>query len=306
MNTAQVLPFNQTTTEYTEVGLASKALLVSLTIRMPPTTKKDQEASEETAASHQANEKAVSVNKRLWPKDAMQLFSKPASLARKVFAEQTLPWGNGNRILAAVGYERFLSTMKIHEEAFWKGVDKFMEHVETYRSQARTDAGTLFREEDYSTLPEELRTKFDFELSFLPVPTQGDFRVTLSSMEQDRIKEQLSNSLQKSYSTAVKTSWERVYGVTKLMAERLQAFESGDTKIIRSAIVDNISELCDTLPALNLSGDPELIRMVDEVRTKLTGNTAQQLKVDGAALKQTRLDADAIARKVDQYLGLLG
>jgi len=71
---AQVIPMHNQANEFNEVGLASKALLVSLTISMPSGTKKDKEASTETAASHQAAEEAVSVNKRLWPKPAMQLF----------------------------------------------------------------------------------------------------------------------------------------------------------------------------------------------------------------------------------------
>lgn len=304
-NTAQVIPMTQNTTEFNEVGLASKALLVSLTISMPSGTKKDKDASTEAAASHQADKDAVSVNKRLWAKDAMQLFAKPAGAARKVFSEQSLPWGKGSRILTASGYDKFLQAMKAQETLFWAGVESFVEHIQEHMMQARRDAGTLYDENDYTEDRAELMSKFDFELSFLPLPTSGDFRVTLSAVEQERIRDQLSESMKQSYASAVKDSWERLHSATKTLAERLTAYDEDSTKIIRSAIVDNVRDLCDILPQLNLSGDPTLTAMAEEIRDRLTGSTAKELKNDNKLRKDTRLSASELARKVDAYMGLL-
>jgi hypothetical protein len=296
---------NQNTHEFDEVGLASKALLVSLTISMPSGTKKDKDASAETAASHNAAADAVSVNKRLWSKDAMQLFSQPANVARKLFAEKSQPWGKGSRILLAVGYDKFQQEMNAQEEQFWKGVESFISHVQDHLMESRQAAGTLFDEEDYNLERAELQEKFGFEMQFLPVPTQGDFRVELSGVEQGRIKEQLAASMQKSYATAVKDSWQRLYSVTSTLGDRLKAFDNGETNRVMSAIVTNVQDLCDILPSLNLAGDPELTRLGEEISDRLTGNTAKELRDDNKLRKTTRLAADELARKVDAYLDLL-
>jgi hypothetical protein len=296
---------NQSSSEFDEVGLASKAMLISLTISNPSGTKKDKDASVETAASHQADKDAVSVNKRLWSKEAMQLFAQPANAARKIFAENSQPWSKGSRILLAVGFEKFEKEMQQQEKLFWEGVESFIAHVQEHLEEARQAAGTLFDEEDYNLERADLQEKFGFELQFLPVPTQGDFRVNLSGVEQERIKEQLSDNMQRSYATAVKSSWERLYTATSTLADRLKAFENGETRVVRSAIVDNVQNLCDILPSLNLAGDPELTRLGEEISDRLTGSTAKELKNDNTLRKTTRLAADELARKVDAYLDLL-
>jgi hypothetical protein len=309
--TAQVIPMHTNEfnglapSEVEGIGLASKALLVSLTISMPSGTKKDKDASTEAAASHQASEEAVSVNKRLWSKTAMQLFAKPANTSRKLFAEQTSPWSKGGRILAVIGYEKLLQEMQRQEKEFWTGVELFVDHVDEHMQEARRNAGTLYDDDDYTLDREELRAKFAFDLQFLPLPSENDFRVALSQVEVARIKEALTISMKKSYDGAVKDTWQRLHDVTRSMAERLQAFDNDETKIIRSAIIDNVTELTDILPSLNLSGDPELTKLAHEARQKLTGHTAKNLKEDNVLRKQVKLDSAALARRVDSYLGLL-
>lgn len=301
---AQTIPI-QSTSDITEVGLANKAMLVSLTINKPSGTKKDEVASKENAASHQADEEWASVSKRLWSKEAMQLFTKPAGAARKALEAQTAPWSKAGRILTAANYEKVLEEMQQHEAAFWDGVESFLTHVEEHMEEARQKAGTLYDDEDYEVDMEELRGKFGFEALFLPLPSEDDFRVNLSQAELGRVKEQLVNSMNASYNHAIKEPWQRLYKVTRTMAERLQAFDSEETKTIRSAIIDNVLELADLLPALNLADDPELVRMANEAKARLTTHSAKELKEDSGLRKQVKMDSAALARKVDEYLGLL-
>lgn len=301
---AQAIP-EQPPSHVAEVGLASKAMLVSLTINKPSGTKKDNDASKENAASHHADEEWSSVNKRLWSKEAMQLFTKPAGAARKTLEVQTAPWSKAGRILTAVNYEKVSEEMQQHEAAFWEGVEAFLSHVEEHMEEARQKAGTLYDDQDYEVDMEELRGKFGFEALFLPLPSENDFRVNLSQVELDRIKEQLTNSMDASYSHAIKEPWQRLYKVTRIMAERLQAFDSKETKTIRSAIIDNVQELTDILPALNLADDPELLKMAQEAQERLATHSAKELKEDASLRKQVKMDSAALARRVDEYLGLL-
>jgi hypothetical protein len=124
-------------------------------------------------------------------------------------------------------------------------------------------------------------------------------------VELGRVKEQLTNSMNEAYNHAIRDPWERLYKVTRTLAERLQAFDSAETKTIRSAIIDNVQELTDLLPALNLAEDPELVNMAKEAKARLTAHSAKELKEDSGLRKQVKMDSAALARKVDEYLDLL-
>jgi hypothetical protein len=304
---ATVIPMNisANANEFNEIGLASKAMLVSLVIRKPGGTKKDKEASKETAQQHYASEEAVSVNKRLWSKEAMSLFAKPASAADKAYREMTVPWSKAGRIFVSKDFDKIDQELKVHERAFWAGVEEFLAHIEQHMREAREAAGTLYDPNDYTETLDNLRAKFGFEVLYLPVPVEGDFRAQLSNVELDRVKTQLTSSLRKSYATAIREPWERLHEVTKIMSERLQAFDEGETKVIRQAIVDNVEELVGILPQLNIGDDPDLQKLANEVREKLTGHTKEELRDDNALRRRVKMDSSELARKVDAYLGLL-
>lgn len=302
--TARTIPV-QNTSDITKAGLARRAMLISLTINKPSGTKKVTDASKENAASHQAGEEWSSVSKRLWSKEAMQLFTKPAGAARKALEEQTAPWSKAGRILTTVNYEKVLEEMQKHEAAFWEGVESFLAHVEEHTEEARQKAGTLYDGQDYEVDIQELRNKFGFEALFLPLPSENHFRVNLSQANLDRVKEQLTNSMNEAYNHAIKDPWQRLYKVTRILAERLQAFDSEETKTIRSAIIDNVLELADLLPALNPADDPALLKMAQEAKDRLAMHSAKELKEDSDLRRQVKMDSAALARRADEYLKLL-
>ena len=72
--------------------------------------------------------------------------------------------------------------------------------------------------------------------------------------------------------------------------------------VFRDTLVGNISELCDLLPSLNVTGDEELTKMCDEVRDKLTGFTPKELRKDTTAREDTARAAAAIMDKMAGYM----
>ena len=98
---------------------------------------------------------------------------------------------------------------------------------------------------------------------------------------------------------AMENLWHRLYEVVERMAERL---DDNNPRIFKT-LVTNIEELTGILPDLNLTGDPQLTDMCNDVKDKLCSYTAGQLKKDSRVRKQTAANAKDIQRKMDAIMG---
>jgi hypothetical protein len=136
---------------------------------------------------------------------------------------------------------------------------------------AKVRLGGLFRAEDYPSVA-ELRAKFSMETRLLPLPDAGDFRVTLGDEEKNRIKRQIAEAVEASLQVGSRELWQRLYESVKRLVDRLAAYKATDAGVehpFRDSVVTNLVKLVDILPKLNVTSDPELERMTEEVRSAL-------------------------------------
>jgi hypothetical protein len=155
----------------------------------------------------------------------------------------------------------------------------------------------LFREEDYPSI-EKLRSKFGIKLEVLPIPTGDDFRVTLSAEEQARVAREIDESVRESLLRGTEDLWARLKGVVSHMVERLNEPESR----FHASLVTNVFELVDLLPRLNVNQDEELNRFAAEIKDRLCGFTARDLKKNEILRVATASDAAQILTRMDAVL----
>jgi hypothetical protein len=155
----------------------------------------------------------------------------------------------------------------------------------------------LFREEDYPST-EKLRNKFGVRLEVLPIPSGNDFRVTLSEEEQARVAREIDENVRQSLQKGTEDLWTRLKGVVARMVERLNEPESR----FHASLVTNIGELVDLLPSLNVNQDEELNRFAGEIRDRLCGFTARDLKKNEILRAATANDAAQILTEMDAVL----
>jgi hypothetical protein len=91
--------------------------------------------------------------------------------------------------------------------------------------------------------------------------------------------------------------WTRLHGVVSSMAERL----SDPEKIFRDSLVENVVELVDLLPRLNLTGDSRLEDMRQVVAKKLTRHDPQTLRENQHVRKETAKAAEDILQAMAGY-----
>ena len=289
-----------------ETCLSARAMLCSLSISVWSARKHDLEASEEIAQRHGAQADAGRYHKVLVPKAALSEIQKIVSEARQEHYFMTLPWDdNGYRVLPAAAYMEHTDKMRALSNRFTPAVETLATQLNQLLEEAKIRLGGLFRAEDYPA-PEELRAKYSFETKVLPLPDANDFRVTLAEEEKERIKRQITASVEASLQVGSRELWQRLYEAVSHMAQRLQAYKvtgEGVEHPFRDSVVTNLVKLVDILPKLNVTGDAELERLAEEARASLLVDP-QQLRSSEVLRTETAKTASAIASKMAPYLGV--
>lgn len=305
------LPPRQTT------SLAATAMLSSLNITQWSGYKYDPDASEELADLHGAEKDAARVNKRLVPRGQLEEITKAVGRARRDHDFLTLPWtDDGWRILPAATYFEHSTKMQEHKTAVLAAVEKLLGRFEDLvRNQSRL--GTLLKVSDYPGMreeqgelrfrfPQELREKYSFATDVKPMPNADDFRVNIGDEERERLKKQITESVQASLRAGTRNLWQRLYEVVSHMATRMTEYnsaEDGKKPKLYKSMVSNIVELVDVLPRLNISGDEELSRMTETVRHALLVDTEELRKSDTLRTDTAKAAAD-IMQRMAAYMGL--
>ena len=251
------------------------------------------------AQQHGAHEGAGRYNKQLL-RDAEKLEALRvlSGQIRQYFYKITLPWSDeGYRLLPAHFYFELTTKMREFEQAFAQQVEEFLAVYPSYIEQVRPELNGLFREEDYPSA-EKLRNKFGVKLEVLPIPSGEDFRVTLSEEEQARVAREIDESVRQSLQRGTEDLWMRLKVVVAHMVERLNEPESR----FHASLVTNVFELVDLLPRLNVNQDEELNRFAEEIKDRLCGFTAHDLKKNEILRVATANDAAEILTKMDAVL----
>ena len=139
----------------------------------------------------------------------------------------------------------------------------------------------------------------------MPLPDANDFRVSLGKEETERIQRQITATVQASLTVASRELWQRLYEAVSHMAERLSAYKVGEERVehpFRDTVVTNLVRLVDVLPKLNVTGDPELERLGEQVRRTLLVDP-NELRKSETSRTETARAAAAIAQQMAGYMG---
>jgi hypothetical protein len=279
--------------------ITERAMLAAVHISIWTAVKHDRKVSRDVAQQHGAHEGAGRYNKQLLREaEKLESLRSLAGQIRQYFYKITLPWSDeGYRLLPAHFYFELTTKMRDFEQAFTQQVEEFLAVYPTYIEQVRPELNGLFREEDYPSA-EKLRNKFGVRIEVLPIPSGEDFRVTLSEEEQVRVAHEIDENVRQSLQRGTGDLWVRLKEVVSHMVERLKEPESR----FHASLVTNVFELVDLLPRLNVNQDEELNRFAGEIKDRLCGFTARDLKKNEILRVATANDAAQILEEMDAVL----
>lgn len=288
-------------------ALASRAMVVSLSISQWSGRRLDREITDEVNQSHNAAADAGRFNKMLLPKEALAGIISVVSETRTEFLKRTLPWmDNGSRIMAADAYMAHMSWIRRQRSKFDRAVDEFIAAYPGYVNDARVRLNGMFKADDYPD-SDVLRAKFAVDCKVLPVPTSDDFRVNMSEAQAANIRREIEEQVTEATTAAVRDIYERVAEATGRMVERLNAYRPSKGKgdksegVFRDSLVENVRDLIAILPALNITGDPQLTEIAEKLKP-LAVHDAAVLREDAAIRKDVAAEAQAILNSVAGFL----
>lgn len=275
--------------------LTNRALLVTLNISQWTARKLDRKESAAVNAKHGTTVDAARVNKSLLPlNNDLDRVHKMTSAIRNEYYQMSLPWMEGMQIIKSDGYLSFAQRMADRKREWYQAVDKFLVTYETSVDDAKFLLGTLFNEADYPSV-DAIRSKFRMDVGFYPMPAAQDWRVDMADDQMANLRHKLEEDIQDKVSQAMQAAWQRVYDLVK----RIHTQTSNPEGRIYDSLVGSAMDLCALLPSLNITNDPKL----EEIRQDLEGSFANTEAEDIRKHPEVRQE---IADSMDDILSKMG
>lgn len=127
------------------------------------------------------------------------------------------------------------------------------------------------------------------------MPDANDFRVDVAQETQDEIRAQITQSVADRQAKMVKDCWSRMREVVGRIADQCGK-EKG---VIRDSLMDNTRDLVAVLGGLNVTNDPEITAIENDIRDKLLVSTTR-LRIFPDARVQTAQIARELLERMPQ------
>jgi len=293
----------------TETGkLSERAMLATLRISSWGGMMHDQDVTDEVNSSHKAAKEAGRYNKRLVAHKFFAGVSQAHNNARRVHRMLTLPWeDDGTRILSNTGYIDYMAKMRACRLKAEDEVKLFLADPDPYIAEAKQRLGTMFNISDYPSA-DALKEKFGFDIEVHGMPEAKDFRAKLSDASTKSIIKDIERRTNERLQNAMNDLFKRVEEKVRNLADRLREYQPSKdgTKAegrIRDTVITHIRELAiDVLPVLNVTDDPRITALQQQLLSELVEHSPEILRADSKVRAQTISKADKILKKVQSYM----
>lgn len=272
--------------------LIEKSILVSLIISQWAARKYDKKVTREVNEQHNATD-AGRFNKSLIAREHLQVINKIANQARAFHYDNTLPWGdNGERLLPSENYFQYVEALARIKNEYETEVNKFSLAYPSMIDEAKINLNGLFNASDY---PMDIRTRFNMRTCFMPVADAQDIRVNLSEKEVNELKKYVTEEMQTRFAQAQQSIFERITEQMRLMHEKLNEKDG----IFRDSLFNNVLELVDMLPRLNVGNDQRITELCNDLNSLYTD--PESVRKSKSLRKEKAQEVDSILSKIDSF-----
>jgi hypothetical protein len=271
------MTINFNTPEVHAPSIATSAMLVELGISVWTARKKDKAATTDLLIQKNAARSAGNFNKNLLADcEELAAIQKFAANVRNAHYHMTMPWSDsGLRVLPTAKYFDYQQAMTSLQTEFYNLVAKFLSKYEWEVMQVHAKLGDLFDRDEYPTV-DAVRDKFNFRLSYIPVPEAGDWRVDLAADAAAALKEQYGAFYAAQMEGAMRDVWQRLYEQLERFVKQLGEDAEGRKGKLYDSTIENVRHFADMLEHVNYTNDPAL----QLAQRKLTAHLAGVCKDD--------------------------
>lgn len=280
--------------------ITQRAMLAGLGIATWSARKFDKKETEAVLAKHQAKKGAARVNKALLdaghPK--LRAISTAAGQIRDYHYTNTLPWADsGYRLLPSKHYFEYTQGLRELRETFDSKVEEFLAEYPQMKEEAKDILNTMYDEADYPAT-EALRAKFYCIVKYMPMPDANDFRVTLGEEEEKAVRA----SIEKEVSTAI---GDAIYDLVLTFADKIEKLHerlADPANKFQDSLLENLREVCDLIPKLNLTHDTRLEDLRQRTIQSLLVADPKTLRKDEAQRAEIAQQAENIFADLEAFM----
>ena len=286
-------------------AVRESAVLADVSISMWGGTKTDGKLLNDLKTQHGATGDVGTVNKKLLA-GADELLKKTRtafSAVRLRHYELTLPWVSdphatrqeGARLLPHLITERYMSEMSALKRAAVNQLEEFLAAYPDLIVQAKANLGSMVGNTTYPTV-DELRSSFRVHFDFEPLPAASNFQ-GLDSFMLERLTKGLQKKQQRQVVDASAAMWKRAAKPVRKLIERL---ENADTTI-KEPTIEALREIVTLLPGWNLTGDPQMAEVTEEINELISGLDAKTLRTNEVVRSEVIAGAKRVQDKMTQW-----
>lgn len=283
--------------------LASKAMLVKLTVRRANLTKRDVAA--ELLIQQQMDDTSLVVNRKLF-RDKLNPINRIMQKAGEVYTyhvKHTLPYvDKGPRLLPNGQYMDYTAAMRERIQTVDNMLDTYMPRYDDYIQldiKSRNVGGTgSARVEDYPTA-DEFREKMGFNLRFTPLPDAKHFLFDISDEDMAEFNASMEQVSRGARAEVIKGMLEPL----QHLVEKLNKPIGTEGAIFRDTAVENVIEGLRRAKALNVNADKDVDDMADTLLQAIDAYNFNKdsLRESPIVREQAAIKLDAIAKKMAAY-----
>lgn len=282
-------------------NISERAMLTSVRMKLWAGERIDRATTDEITNAKRAEADAAKVVKRLVPSAYIKPLRSQAERIRHTWHQNTLPWRNdGARILATAGFTDFMDKMQAPISRYNELADKFAEQYPVLLTGASMRLGDFFDLSDYPA-PDSVRSLFSVEVDFEPIAA-NDWRVELDEDQMRYLRSKVSDQLNDGLATAMQDLVDRVREVVERLHDRCEAYgQDENARGLRTEVVDSVAKLADTIPKLNVTGDPAIEAIAATLKDRLTRYSAEELRATPALRTTVVTEARSILDTLSEY-----
>ena len=277
MTTTLERPATKTVVNETE-KITNRAVLVRLTIGNWNERAVDKEITREINENKNASMDAGRYVKQLFPKEVTMQVRGLGNQARQTHNKMTMPWDDhGTRLLPINAYEKYVSMIANIMEQRIDARNDLVNNYTAHIREAQRFRGELFCPEDYPGA-DELANSITMEREFMPVPDGQHFIAHLPEEERERIKQEIEERINERIRSAVEDLYRRLQRNVAQAAERMRPDEEGNEKTFRNTLIENLREISENAPMLNITNDPKIDQICKQIQDTVADLDPNQIR----------------------------
>jgi hypothetical protein len=290
------------------MALKDFALKVSLTVRKPQLTAKDDKATNDAEVANNAHN-AGAYRKELYPKALLAGIQEAESAARSFLARRSI-----EGVIPSVKFMEFANDFAKYELSFNQAVTVFMQNYSNVLIAAQQSQGAMFDANLYPDMA-SLRARFSWEVNYEPITDHSLFGQILGQMEAPaaaQLTASITRQMAAEQDSITSTAINRLKEVVAHMAvavtrpDRVVTAKNGALEkrppIFRASMVENIVEITGLLEQYSAALPANLSALVTQAKV-LTTHKAETLRDDPDMRKTMGENAKALLADIDVLMG---